>query len=62
MTITEEKTTSFEENKEVILEIKNLKTYYPIFGGFFKRKIGEVKAVDGVSFNLYKQETLGLVG
>jgi len=62
MTITEEKITSFEENKEVILEVKNLKTYYPIFGGFFKRKIGEVKAVDGVSFNLYKQETLGLVG
>jgi oligopeptide/dipeptide ABC transporter ATP-binding protein len=62
MTITEEKITSFDENKEVILEVKNLKTYYPIFGGFFKRKIGEVKAVDGVSFNLYKQETLGLVG
>jgi peptide/nickel transport system ATP-binding protein len=62
MTITEEKITSFEENKEVILEVNNLKTYYPIFGGFFKRKIGEVKAVDGVSFNLYKQETLGLVG
>ncbi len=62
MTITEEKITSLEENREVILEVNNLKTYYPIFGGFFKRKIGEVKAVDGVSFKLYKQETLGLVG
>ncbi len=62
MTITEEKITSLEEHKEIILEVNNLKTYYPIFGGFFKRKIGEVKAVDGVSFNLYKQETLGLVG
>jgi len=62
MTITEEKTTSLEGKREVILEVNNLKTYYPIFGGFFKRKIGEVKAVDGVSFNLYKQETLGLVG
>jgi len=62
MTITEEKTTSLDENREVILEVKNLKTHYPIYGGFFKRKIGQVKAVDGVSFNLYKQETLGLVG
>ncbi len=62
MTITEEKITSFEEDSDLILKVKNLKTYYPIFGGFFKRKIGEVKAVDGVSFNLHKQETLGLVG
>ena len=62
MTITEEKTTSLDENREVILEVNNLKTHYPIYGGFFKRKIGQVKAVDGVSFNLYKQETLGLVG
>jgi len=62
MTITEEKITSFEEDSDVILRVNNLKTYYPIFGGFFKRKIGEVKAVNGVSFNLHKQETLGLVG
>ena len=62
MTITEEKITSFEEDSDLILKVNNLKTYYPIFGGFFKRKIGEVKAVDGVSFNLHKQETLGLVG
>jgi len=42
MTITEEKITSLEENREVILEVNNLKTYYPIFGGIFKRKGGEV--------------------
>lgn len=47
---------------EVILTVKNLKTYYPVLGGLFKRKIGEVKAVDGVSFKLYKKKTLGLVG
>jgi oligopeptide/dipeptide ABC transporter ATP-binding protein len=51
-----------KENREVILSVENLKTYYPIYGGLIKRKIGEVKAVDDVTFNLYKKETLGLVG
>jgi len=51
-----------EEKKDIILSAKNLKTYYPVFGGIFKRTIGYVKAVDGVTFNLYKRETLGLVG
>jgi oligopeptide/dipeptide ABC transporter ATP-binding protein len=46
----------------VILSTENLKTYYPILGGLFKRTIGHVKAVDGVNFNLYEGETLGLVG
>ena len=50
------------DKKKVIMAIKNLKTYYPILGGLLKRTIGEVKAVDGVSFNLYKNETFGLVG
>ena len=51
-----------KREKQVIIRVKDLKTYFPIFGGFFKRKIGEVKAVDGVTFNFYKNETLGLVG
>ena len=57
-----EKASTSDRKREVILTVKDLKTYYPIFGGIFKRVIAEVKAVDGVSFNLYKQETLGLVG
>jgi len=60
--MTEEEKINNKEKRYVILSIKDLKTYYPIFGGLVKRKIGEVKAVDGVSFNLYKKETLGLVG
>jgi len=51
-----------EGKKYIILSAKNLKTYYPVFGGILKRTIGYVKAVDGVTFNLYKRETLGLVG
>lgn len=49
-------------NKDNLLEIKNLKTYYPVKGGFFKRTVAEVKAVDDISFEIRKGETLGLVG
>ncbi|ALC91863.1 peptide ABC transporter substrate-binding protein [Bacillus sp. FJAT-18017] len=47
---------------ENLLEIKNLKTYYPVKGGFFRRTVGNVKAVDDISFEIKKGETLGLVG
>ncbi|SFS65312.1 ABC transporter ATP-binding protein [Marininema halotolerans] len=47
---------------ETLLEVKHLKKYYPIHGGVFGRKIGEVKAVDDVSFTVRKGETLGIVG
>lgn len=48
--------------KEKLLEVKHLKKYFPIRSGFFKRKIGDIKAVDDVSFTIYKGETFGLVG
>ena len=40
----------------------NLKKYFPIVGGVFRRKIGDVKAVDGVTFTIRTGETFGLVG
>jgi oligopeptide transport system ATP-binding protein len=48
---------------ETFLEVQNLKTYFPVEKGFlFKRRLGDVKAVDGVSFSLRQGEILGLVG
>jgi oligopeptide transport system ATP-binding protein len=47
---------------EPLLEVKNLKKYFPIKGGIFSKLIGYVYAVDGVSFYLNQGESLGLVG
>jgi len=47
---------------EPLLSVDHLKVYFPILGGVFRRKIGEVKAVDDVSFTITKGQTVGLVG
>lgn len=48
--------------KDYILEAKNIKKYFPIKGGVFKREVGQVKAVDDVSLSILRGETLGVVG
>lgn len=49
-------------NKEPLLEVKELRKYYPVFSGLIPRHVGDIKAVDGVSFTLNHGEILGLVG
>ena len=53
---------SAESKKEVIFKVKNLQTWFPITKGAFKKVVGHVKAVDDVSLEVYKGETLGIVG
>ncbi len=47
---------------EPILKVENLKKYFPIRAGILSRVVNHVKAVDGISFNVYPGETFGLVG
>ena len=49
-------------NERVIIEIRDLKKYFPITGGLLKHTVGYIKAVDGVNLTIQQGETLGLVG
>ena len=48
--------------EENILEVNGLKKYFPIKGGFFNTVVGQVKAIDGISFHIKRGTTMGLVG
>ena len=48
--------------ENVLLEVNDLKKYFPIVSGFFNKVVGQVRAVDEVSFSLFEGECLGLVG
>jgi oligopeptide/dipeptide ABC transporter ATP-binding protein len=50
------------KDEELILKVNDLKKYFPVKQGIFRKIVGQVKAVDGVSFSLKEGETLGLVG
>ena len=49
-------------DNEILLEVKGLEKYYPVTSGLFSQHVGDVKAVDGVSFQIKSGEILGLVG
>jgi peptide/nickel transport system ATP-binding protein len=55
-------TTVLPESSKPLLDVRDLKVHFPIRKGIFLRTVGHVKAVDGVSFRVYRGQTLGLVG
>lgn len=63
MSQTDTQTNGGAATGETLLEVKNMKMYFPVTSGIiFQKKVADVKAVDNVSFTIAKGETLGLVG
>ena len=54
--------TNVENDEDYILQVKDLKKYFPIKGGLLNKTVGYVKAVDGITFNIKRGTTMGLVG
>ena len=54
--------TCVEESIKPLLAVDNLKVHFPVRRGLLQRTVGHVKAVDGITFNVFKGQTLGLVG
>lgn len=55
-------TNGTKKEKEVLIKVQNLKKHFPIRRGILRRQVGAIQAVDGITFDIYKGETLGLVG
>jgi microcin C transport system ATP-binding protein len=58
----DQKIAKVKASSKVVLSTENLRCYFPVLKGFFKRKVDEVKAVDDVTLSLCSGETLGIVG
>ena len=54
--------TLMNQQNDILLKVIDLAKYYPLKGGFFERERGQVRAVDGISFEVQKAKILGLVG
>ena len=50
------------KDRKPVIQVEDLKKYFPVRGGFFRRTIGLLKAVDGISFEIFAGKTFGLVG
>ena len=50
------------QDAEVLVSVENLRMHFPVYKGILRRQVGVIKAVDGISFDIRRGETLGLVG
>jgi len=62
MTVVQEQAPEASEMPEVLVSVRDLKKHFPVTKGALRRKVGAVRAVDGVSFDIMRGQTLGLVG
>ncbi len=50
------------QDAEVLVSVEDLSMHFPVYKGILRRQVGVIKAVDGISFDIRRGETLGLVG